>query len=127
MMGIVDASRQLFTKFVLLVQPSQDSVELDRIGQQLANHFQTLSGRLEAPALPTLRQRESSNEATFSLPLIFLSVLVASLAISPQLLGYVTGKRGTWLCWDRDYIQVIGLQCPTSSTCRGLHVAHRQG
>ena len=90
MMGIVDASRQ-----VLLVQPSQDRVELARIGQQLANHFQTLSGRLEAPALPTSSQRESRNNPTFSLPLIFLSVLVASLAVSPQLLGYVTGERGT--------------------------------
>ena len=87
-MGSVDARRQ-----VLLVQPSQDSVELARIGQQLANHFQTLSGRLEAPALPTLSQRERRNDPTFSLPLIFLSVLVASLAVSPQLLGYVTGER----------------------------------
>ena len=110
-MGRVYASRQ-----VLLMVPRQDSVELDRIRHQLANHFQTLSGRLEASALPTLSQRESRNEATFSLPLIFLSVLVASLVVSPQLLGYVTGKRGTCLCWVRDYIPVLELQCPTSST-----------
>ena len=95
-MGVFRDARKFLNKFFKIGSRSGYSSELEELGETFKNHFQDLSDSLEAPALPTLPNlefgRRESKSGAFSLPVIFVTVLMASLAVNPEVVKYVKGK-----------------------------------
>ena len=99
-MGLFQDARKFMNKFFKIGRRNGESSELEKIGKQFKNHFNDLSDTLEAPSLPSLpsfefgrRESGGRNTAAFSLPLVFVTVLVASLAVNHDVIEYVRGEE----------------------------------
>ena len=95
-MGVFRDAKNFVNKYLKIGSRTGYSSDLEELGQTFKNHFQDLSDSLEVPALPSLPNiefgRRESKSGEFSLPLIFVTVLVASLAVNPEVVKYVRGK-----------------------------------